>query len=84
MIVNTGRVIMVWVTIIAAAFWGLIILYILARFQGFYRHRTTENISDVSSSEKLFNSKVYDAAFFDGESEQYAESLSRMRQYGGA
>ena len=35
------------------------------------------------SSEKLFYSKVYDDAFFDGESEDYAEARSRTRIFGG-
>jgi len=68
----------------AAIFWGAIILYGLARFGFIKRERPIDETSNVTTSEKLFNSKVYDAAFFDGESEQYAEALSRMRQYGGA
>lgn len=73
-----------WITIIFVAFWGAIVLYALARVGGFYRRPTIEETTHVDSSEKLFMSKAYDAAFFDGESEQYAEALSRMRQYGGA
>jgi hypothetical protein len=36
-----------------------------------------------TSSDKLFHSKAQDIAFFDGESEDYAEAQSRLRQYGG-
>ncbi|MFW9806454.1 MAG: hypothetical protein ACFFFK_06965 [Candidatus Thorarchaeota archaeon] len=32
---------------------------------------------------KLFRSKVYDAAFFDGESEDITDVQSRLRIYGG-
>jgi hypothetical protein len=37
-----------------------------------------------TSSGKLFRSKVHDAAFFDGESEDITEVQSRLRTYGGA
>jgi len=29
------------------------------------------------------DSKVHDIAFFDGESEDYAEHMTKLRQYGG-
>ncbi len=63
---------------------GALLLYGMARFGILSRQRPLDEQVPVTSSEKLFDSKAYDAAFFDGESEQYAEALSRMRQYGGA
>jgi hypothetical protein len=34
--------------------------------------------------ERLYHSKVHDAAFFDGENEDYAEAMAKLRQYGGS
>ncbi|TFG32374.1 hypothetical protein EU527_10250 [Candidatus Thorarchaeota archaeon] len=73
-----------WIIIISIAFWGVIILYVLFWLGVSNRRPPVEDASSVSSSERLFKSKVYDSAFFDGESEHYAESVSRLRQYGGA
>jgi len=63
---------------------GGILLYAYARYDGSlgpFKSRTGEN---MTSSEKLHMSKTNDAAFFDGESEAYAEAMARLRQYGGA
>ena len=67
-----------------ALFGGLILLYIYARIGGLGSRPTVEDPEKVSSSDKLRMSKTSDAAFFDGESEEYAETMSRLRQYGGA
>ena len=69
----------------AVVCFGALLLYGMAR-SGILssRKRPLDEKVPITSSEKLFDSKAYDAAFFDGESEQYAEALSRMRQYGGA
>ncbi|MBN2230502.1 MAG: hypothetical protein JW779_13020 [Candidatus Thorarchaeota archaeon] len=68
--------------LIMIVFWGLVILYTLARLGGLYGRPRSD--VEVSKGEKLFQSKAYDAAFFDGESEDYAETMARLRQYGGA
>lgn len=68
----------------AIIFFGLVILYLLARFGGVLGRPLEHHPTERTSSEKLFDSKVHDAAFFDGESEDYAEVMSRLRTYGGA
>ncbi len=54
------------------------------RFSGRIRTEPMKRTRKGTSSEKLFHSKASDVAFFDGESEDYAEAQSRLRQYGGA
>ena len=59
-------------------------LYILMRIFGLFPKRD-ENVDIKSTtSGKLYHSKVNDAAFFDGMSEDYAEAMNRMKQLGGA
>ncbi|MHA2002571.1 MAG: hypothetical protein ACW960_00570 [Candidatus Thorarchaeota archaeon] len=59
-------------------------LYILMRIFG-YSPKREENVEiKPTTSGKLYHSKVNDAAFFDGASEDYAEALNRMKQLGGA
>jgi hypothetical protein len=70
--------------LIAIVFFASISLYLLARFSGMKSHPPVDGPVNKTSSEKLFDSKAYDAAFFDGESEDYAEVMSRLRTYGGA
>ena len=68
---------------VTAVFFAAVTLYILARFSGSYKRPPLDESITKTSSEKLFDSKAYDAALFDGESEQYAEAMSRLRTYGG-
>lgn len=71
------------VLIAVALFFVAVGLYAYVRFGGaFGRPHSDEPIKETSSA-KLFHSKAYDAAFFDGESEDYAEAKSRLRQFGG-
>ncbi|TFG96805.1 hypothetical protein E4H12_10205 [Candidatus Thorarchaeota archaeon] len=74
---------MFWTIVTMVVFGGGILLYAYARFGGSYG-RFHGNSERMTSSEKLRMSKTHDAAFFDGESEDYAEHMSRLRQYGGA
>ena len=67
-----------------ALFGGLVILYVYARTGGLGSRPSVANPEKVSNSDKLRMSKTDDAAFFDGESEEYAETMARLRQYGGA
>ncbi len=62
---------------------GGVSLYALARAGDMLHHPSVVAPSDLTSSEKLFDSKTNDATFFDGESEDYAETMSRLRTYGG-
>jgi len=70
--------------IAAVIFFGMIILYVAARFGGVFRKPPIEPPGDVKNSKILFDSKTNDTTFFDGESEDYAEVMSRLRTYGGA
>ena len=65
-------------------FGGAIILYVFARWGSFFNRSPRDKATGRTNAEKLFASKVYDASFFDGASEDYAEAMSRLRQYGGA
>ena len=75
---------MVTEILVAVVFFAIVSLYLLARFSGSYSRPPLDEPKKRTSSEKLFDSKAYDAAFFDGESEDYAEAMSRIRTYGGA
>ncbi len=75
---------MFWEIVTIVGFFGGVLLYIFARTGALNRQPMTDTPSNVTSSEKLYISKTNDAAFFDGESEEYAETMSRLRQYGGA
>lgn len=68
----------------AILFFSIVALYLFARFGGFLSRPPGTHATERTSSEKLFDSKVNDAAFFDGESEDYAEVMMRLRTYGGA
>ncbi|MFW9927205.1 MAG: hypothetical protein ACFFDM_10615 [Candidatus Thorarchaeota archaeon] len=71
--------------IIVVLLFGLLMgVYLYFRFSGRIRTEPMETTRKETSSEKLFHSKAHDVAFFDGESEDYAEAQSRLRQYGGA
>ena len=70
--------------LVAFMFFAIVSVYLLARFTGSFSRPPLDEPKERTSSEKLFDSKSYDSAFFDGESEQYAEAMSRTRQYGGA
>ena len=70
------------VILVTALFWGLIALYLGADRVGLRSQTHIDRPSDVSNSDKLRMSKA--DGFFDGESEDYAEHMSRLRQYGGA
>ncbi|MHA1963685.1 MAG: hypothetical protein ACW97G_03800 [Candidatus Thorarchaeota archaeon] len=59
-------------------------IYGYFRLSGRLHSEPTDKEPGETSSGKLFRSKVHDAAFFDGESEDYAEVYSRLRTYGGA
>ena len=71
------------VLIAVAIFIVAIGLYAYVRFEGGYNRPHTDEPIKETSSAKLFRSKAYDAAFFDGESEDYAEAKARLRQFGG-
>jgi len=71
------------VILVAIVFFAGVLLYALARQGGVLRYPSVVAPSDITSSEKLFDSKTNDATFFDGESEDYAETMSRLRTYGG-
>jgi hypothetical protein len=60
------------------------IIYGYFRLSGRLHSRPTKSELHDTSSKKLFRSKVHDAAFFDGESEDYTEADSRLRIFGGA
>jgi hypothetical protein len=70
--------------LVAAVFFAVVSLYVLARFSGSYSRSPVDETISKTKAETLFDSKAYDAAFFDGESEDYAEVMSRLRQYSGA
>ncbi|RDE11525.1 MAG: hypothetical protein C4K48_11405 [Candidatus Thorarchaeota archaeon] len=74
---------MIEMIIVGILFLAGILLYALARVGGMLHHPSAATPSEVTSSEKLFDSKTNDATFFDGESEDYAETMSRLRTYGG-
>jgi hypothetical protein len=74
---------MFWEIVTLLLFGGGIFLYAYARYGGFYGRFHSSGDENMTSSEKLRMSKTHDAAFFDGESEDYAEHMSRLRQYGG-
>lgn len=59
-------------------------IYVYFRLSGRLHSEPTDKRRGETSSGKLFRSKVHDAAFFDGESEDITEVQSRMRTYGGA
>ena len=65
-------------------FGGAIILYVFARWGSISIHSPSDRTAKLSNAEKLYASKIYDASFFDGASEDYTEAMSRLRQYGGA
>jgi hypothetical protein len=68
----------------AILFFSLVMLYLFARLGGRLSRPPGEHPTERTSSQKLFDSKVNDAAFFDGESEDYAEVMMRLKTYGGA
>jgi hypothetical protein len=70
--------------LVTIVFFATVALYVLYRVSSSYHRPPLEESVTKTSSEKLFDSKAYDATFFDGESEQYAEAMSRLRTYGGA
>ena len=59
-------------------------IYVYSRISGRLQSSHIERDRKDTNAAKLFNSKVQDMAFFDGESEDYAEAKSRLRQFGGA
>ena len=65
--------------IAAILLFGAIILYVAARFGGVFHKSPVKPPKDMTSSEKLFDSKTNDITFFDGESEDYAEARSSLR-----
>lgn len=60
------------------------IIYGYFRLAGRLHSEPTDKKLGDTSSGKLFRSKVHDAAYFDGESEDITEVQSRLRTYGGA
>jgi hypothetical protein len=59
-------------------------IYIYYRLTGRLHSESTDKKRGETSSGKLFRSKVHDAGFFGGESEDITEAYSRLRTYGGA
>ncbi|MFW9911549.1 MAG: hypothetical protein ACFFEU_03705 [Candidatus Thorarchaeota archaeon] len=70
--------------ILTLAFLALIPLYVVMRLFGNFPRRDENVRIKPTSSGKLYYSKVSDAAFFDGASEDYAEAMNRTKQVGGA
>lgn len=70
-------------TILTIAFFGaIVLLYVYARTGSLGSRPPLDDPESVTNADKLRMSKMHDAAFFDGESEDYAEHLSRTRQQG--
>lgn len=69
---------MVWVLF---AFFGLIAMfaYILDWKLSRRKRSFQTSVARETNTQKLFASKTIDSAFFDGESPDYAEALSRVR-----
>ncbi len=65
-------------------FGGAIILYVYSRWGSISNRPPSDRNAGPPNAEKLYTSKVYDAAFFDGASEDYTEAMRRIRQFGGA
>ncbi len=65
--------------IAVGALWALyLFIRLSSRFSG--RDETAEIIP--TNAGKIYHSKVHDTGFFDGESEDYAEAMNRMRPLG--
>lgn len=60
------------------------VIYGYFRLSGRLHSEPSDKKLGETSSGKLFRSKVHDAAFFDGESEDITDVQSRLRVYGGA
>lgn len=58
-------------------------VYIYYRLSGRLHSEPTDKRRGETSSGKLFRSKVHDAAFFDGESEDITDVQARLRIFGG-
>jgi hypothetical protein len=58
-------------------------IYGYFKFAGRLQSEPTDKTLGDTSAGKLFRSKVYDAAYFDGESEDITDVQSRLRIYGG-
>lgn len=70
--------------VVGVLLFGLCIgIYVYFRLTGRLHTEPLGGDLKGTSSDKLYHSKVKDVAFFDGESEDYAEAQSRLRQYGG-
>ena len=70
--------------VVVIVLFGLCIgIYVYFRLSGRLQTEPIDSGRKGTSSDKLFHSKAQDIAFFDGESEDYAEAQSRLRQYGG-
>jgi hypothetical protein len=70
--------------ILAAIMLVLGSLYILMRISGYHPKRDENVEIRPTTSGKIYYSKVNDAAFFDGMSEDYTEAMNRIKQQGGA
>ncbi|MHA2601638.1 MAG: hypothetical protein AM324_005845 [Candidatus Thorarchaeota archaeon SMTZ1-83] len=70
--------------ILVAAFLALGLLYVVIRILAYFPKRGEYPEIKPTSAGKLYHSKVNDAAFFDGASEDYAEAMNRTKQLGGA
>ena len=57
--------------------------YVYYRLTGRLQSEPTDKKRGETSSGKLFRSKVHDAAFFDGESEDITDVQARLRIFGG-
>ncbi|MFX1263637.1 MAG: hypothetical protein ACFFAZ_16395 [Promethearchaeota archaeon] len=60
------------------------VLFFVMRIFGYLPKGDERSKIKATPSGKLYYSKTYDLAFFDGASEDYNEALNRMRQQGGA
>ena len=58
-------------------------IYVYFRLSGRLHSEPKDTTRLETNSGKLYRSKVHDAAFFDGESEDITEVQARLRVYGG-
>ncbi|MHA1925930.1 MAG: hypothetical protein ACXABV_10505 [Candidatus Thorarchaeota archaeon] len=70
--------------VLAFIFLALGPLYLAMRVLGYGPSRDKNVQIKSTSSGKIHHSKVGDAAFFDGASEDYKEAMDRIKQVGGA
>jgi hypothetical protein len=76
-IVFMSMVLTIFIVVLLSSIYGYF------RLAGRLQSEPTDKTLGNTNSGKLFRSKVYDAAYFDGESEDITDVQSRLRIYGG-